>query len=66
MSTLFPHVNLPALKKFAAATVADEHPLKGNARKLQKVNPEIAGCEDIVWAGEKVRTVLCHLFILSK
>ena len=55
MSVFFPHVNLSALKKFVVATAAAEHPSRGNGRKPKKVNPQITGCEDVVWAGEKVR-----------
>jgi hypothetical protein len=55
MSTSFPHVNLAALKKFAATTAAAEHPSKGNSTKSKKANPQITSCEDVVWAGEKVR-----------
>jgi hypothetical protein len=60
MSTSFPHVNITALKKFAIATAAAEHPSRGNARKSEKVNPQIVSCEDVIWGGEKVRTILRH------
>lgn len=56
MSAFFPHVNRAALKKFAAAAAAAEHPHKGNARTSKKANPRITSCEDVIWGGEKVRT----------
>ncbi|KAH7930716.1 hypothetical protein BV22DRAFT_1028166 [Leucogyrophana mollusca] len=60
MSTFYPHVNLPALKKFAIATAAAEHPARttttgGGARRLiAKPKPEVSSVEDVVWAGEKM------------
>lgn len=54
MSAFFPHVNLNALKKFAAVTAAAEHPSRSSGRNPRKVNPQVASCEDIEWAGEKV------------
>lgn len=56
MSTFFPHVNINALKKFAAATAAAEHPAKATGRRApKKLSPVVAGVEDVIWAGEKVR-----------
>jgi hypothetical protein len=62
MSTAFPHVNLAALKKFAAAAAAAEHPSIDNTRKLEKASPHITSCEDVVWGGEKVRTITQHVY----
>jgi hypothetical protein len=55
MSTSFPHVNLAALKEFAAATAVAEHSSKDNTKKLKNATPEVVTCEDVVWGGEKVR-----------
>jgi hypothetical protein len=60
MSASFPYVNIGALKKFAAATAAADHPpCRGNGGKSMKAKPQITGCEDIVWAGEKVSLHTC-------
>lgn len=57
MSAFFPHVNLVALKKFAAAAAAAEHPSRSSGRNPKKVDPQVASCKDMVWAGERVRKV---------
>ena len=54
MSTSFPHINLTALKKFAAMTAEHEHPYGKSGRKSKKPVAIVSGCEDIIWAGEKV------------
>lgn len=54
MTTFFPHVNLTALKKFAATTAEHEHPYGRGGRKSKKPVATVTSCEDIVWAGEKV------------
>lgn len=59
MSTLFPHVDINALKKFAAAAAAAEHPVRATGRRTpQKLSPVVASIEDVKWAGEKVRLLL--------
>ncbi|KAG1755472.1 hypothetical protein EDB19DRAFT_1901692 [Suillus lakei] len=55
MSTFFPQVNIPALKKFAATTAADQHPVRATGRRRPKVQtPVVASVEDVKWAGEKM------------
>jgi hypothetical protein len=64
MSTFFPHVNINALKKFAAATAVAEHPSRATNRRAPiKLNPVVANVEDLKWAGEKVRLHLLQLTI---
>ncbi|KAG1815629.1 uncharacterized protein BJ212DRAFT_1481397 [Suillus subaureus] len=55
MSTFFPQVNVPALKKFAAAAAVKQHPVKVTGRRPPKVpTPVVANVEDVKWAGEKM------------
>lgn len=77
MSAFFPHVDIPALQKFAA-TAAAEHQSqtsrsfstsdggkknrkgkgksKGHSQDSKVPYPQVAAFQDIVWAGERVRT----------
>ncbi|KAG2155003.1 uncharacterized protein EDB93DRAFT_1266218 [Suillus bovinus] len=56
MSTFFPQVNIPALKKFAATAAAKQHPVKATNKRRPKVipTPVVASIEDVNWAGEKM------------
>ncbi|OAX44014.1 hypothetical protein K503DRAFT_852898 [Rhizopogon vinicolor AM-OR11-026] len=55
MSTFFPHVNINALKRFAVATAAAEHPPRATGRRPpKKLSPVVASVEDVKWAGEKM------------
>lgn len=55
MSIFFPQVNIPALKKFAAAAAVRQHPVKATGRRHPKVpTPVVASVEDVNWAGEKM------------
>jgi len=64
MSTFFPHVNINALKRFAVATAAAEHPPRATGRRPpKKLSPVVASVEDVKWAGEKVRLLPLQLTI---
>ncbi|KAG1752568.1 uncharacterized protein EDB91DRAFT_1045027 [Suillus paluster] len=55
MSAFFPHVNITALTKFAAATAAAQHPGRATGRRPQKtLTPVVASIEDVKWAGEQM------------
>jgi hypothetical protein len=59
MSTFFPQVNIPALKKFAVSVAVKQHPVKAPNRRHTKVpTPVVASVEDVKWAGEKVRLII--------
>lgn len=55
MSTFFPQVNIPALKKFATTAAVKQHTVKATGRRHPKVpTPVVASVEDVKWAGEKM------------
>lgn len=55
MSTFFPQVNIPALKRFATTAATNQHPVKLTGRRHPKVpTPVVASVEDVRWAGEKM------------
>lgn len=59
MSDFFPHVDLTSLKKFALNAVTAENSAIIYSRKLQGSTPQVTGCEDVIWAGEKVGAPRC-------
>ncbi|TFK71766.1 hypothetical protein BDN72DRAFT_408329 [Pluteus cervinus] len=55
ISRYFPHVNLSGLMSWATCTVIEMQPAPSRQdAKESKINPKIIGCEDVVWAGERM------------